>query len=119
MHEMRTECAETKVAAESKFAEAHRLIGEAQEKFTDAEAKLRAAESLQAEATRYNNIAERKLHDVEAREDNLRRQMISFKSEYVNFTMIVNVNLYDLEHVGTRHRLGCSEMFALGVPSIS
>ncbi|KAJ1399615.1 hypothetical protein SESBI_30165 [Sesbania bispinosa] len=81
LHEMRTECAETKVAAESKFAEARQLIDEAQKKFTEAEAKLRAAESLQAEANRYNSVAERKLHDVEAREDNLRRKIISFKSE--------------------------------------
>ncbi|XP_061357610.1 protein CROWDED NUCLEI 4 [Gastrolobium bilobum] len=81
LHEMRTECAETKVAAESKFAEAHQLIDEAQKKFTEAEAKLRAVESLQAEADRYNSVAERKLRDVEAREDNLRRQIISFKSD--------------------------------------
>ncbi|KAJ1376032.1 hypothetical protein SESBI_50365 [Sesbania bispinosa] len=83
LHEMRTECAETKVAAESKFAEARQLIDEAQKKFTEAEAKLRAAESLQAEANRYNSVAERKLHDVEAREDNLRRKIISFKLGYV------------------------------------
>ncbi|KAK7263285.1 hypothetical protein RJT34_30872 [Clitoria ternatea] len=81
LHEMRTESAETKVAAESKFAEAHQLIDEAQKKFTEAEAKVRAAESLQGEANRYNSVAERKIRDVEAREDNLRRQIISFKSE--------------------------------------
>lgn len=79
--EMRAECAETKVAADSKFAEAHCLIDEAQRKFTEAEAKVRAVESLQAEASRYNNVAERKLRDVEAREDDLRRRIISFKSE--------------------------------------
>ncbi|KAF7809963.1 protein CROWDED NUCLEI 4 [Senna tora] len=81
LREMRAECAETKVAADSKFAEAQRLIDEAQKKFTEAEAKVRAAESLQAEANRYNNIAERKLRDVEAREDDLRRRTLSFKSE--------------------------------------
>ncbi|KAL2646976.1 hypothetical protein AAZV13_05G088700 [Glycine max] len=81
LHELRTESAETKVAAESKFAEAHQLIDEAQRKFTEAEAKVRAAESLQAEANRYHNVAERKLRDVEARENNLRRQIISFKSD--------------------------------------
>lgn len=80
---MRAECAETKVAAESKFAEARLLIDEAQKKFTEAEAKMCAAESLQEEANRFNSVAERKLRDVEAREDNLRRQIISFKSEYV------------------------------------
>lgn len=81
LHEMRAECAETKVAAESKFAEARLLIDEAQKKFTEAEAKMCAAESLQEEANRFNSVAERKLRDVEAREDNLRRQIISFKSD--------------------------------------
>ncbi|XP_045829340.1 protein CROWDED NUCLEI 4 [Trifolium pratense] len=81
LHEMRTECAETKVAAESKLAEAHQLIDEAQKKFTEAEAKVCAAESLRADANRYNSVAERKLRDVDAREDNLRRQIISFKSD--------------------------------------
>jgi len=91
LHELRTESAETKVAAESKFVEARQLIDEAQKKFTEAEAKVRAAESLQAEAKRYHNVAERKLHDVEAREDNLRRQIISFKSEYVACILIIIV----------------------------
>ncbi|QCD81571.1 hypothetical protein DEO72_LG2g1900 [Vigna unguiculata] len=81
LHELRTESAETKVAAESKFAEASQLIDEAQKKITDAEAKVRAAESLQMEANRYHNAAERKLRDVEAREDNLRRQIMSFKAD--------------------------------------
>ncbi|KAL1370954.1 protein CROWDED NUCLEI 4 [Arachis duranensis] len=81
LHEMRTECAETKVAAESKIAEAHQLIDEAQKKFTEAEAMMRSAESLQAEANRFTGVAERKLRDVEAREDNLRRQIITFKSD--------------------------------------
>ncbi|XP_014509144.1 protein CROWDED NUCLEI 4 [Vigna radiata var. radiata] len=81
LHELRTESAEIKVAAESKFAEASQLIDEAQKKITDAEAKVRAAESLQTEANRYHNAAERKLRDVEAREDNLRRQLMSFKAD--------------------------------------
>ena len=81
---MSADCAKTKVAADSKFAEAHRLIDEAQRKFTEADAKVRAAESLQAEAIRYNSIAERKLRDVETREDDLRHPTISFKSEYVS-----------------------------------
>ncbi|TKY70689.1 CROWDED NUCLEI 4 [Spatholobus suberectus] len=81
LHEMRNECAETKVSAESKFSEAHQLIDEAQKKSTEVEAKLRAAESFQAEACRYNSVADRKLRDVEAREDELRRQIISFKSD--------------------------------------
>ncbi|KAG4973127.1 hypothetical protein JHK87_029948 [Glycine soja] len=81
LHEMRTECAETKVSAESKVSEAHQLIDEAQKKSTEAEAKLRAAESFQTEACGYYSVADRKLRDVEAREDELRRQIISFKSD--------------------------------------
>lgn len=98
---MRSECAETKVAAESKFTEAQKSIDEAQKKFTEAEAMMRAAESLQAEASRYNSIAERKFRDVEAREDNLRRQIISFKSEYVfldNYIFIRYLLVFDPEH---------------------
>ncbi|CAL0314363.1 unnamed protein product [Lupinus luteus] len=81
LHEIRTECAETKVSAESKFSEAHQLIDEAQKKLTEAEVKLRAAKSLQEEANKYNTVADRKLRDVDAREDDLRRQMIAFKSD--------------------------------------
>ena len=80
---MRAECAETKVAAESKFSEARSLIDEAQRKFTEAEDKMRAAESVQAEANRYSRVADRKLQEVESREDDLRRRILSFKSEYV------------------------------------
>ncbi|KAL4374961.1 hypothetical protein AHAS_Ahas05G0234100 [Arachis hypogaea] len=50
-------------------------------KFTEAEAMMRSAESFQAEANRFTGVAERKLRDVEAREDNLRRQIITFKSD--------------------------------------
>lgn len=83
LHEMRTECAEAKVAAKTKLAEARRRMEDAQEKYTEAESKLRTAESLETEAKRFHRTAERKLQEVEAREDDLRRQIISFKSEYV------------------------------------
>ena len=83
MHELRAEAAETKVAAESKFAEARGMVENAQKKSVEADAKLHAAESLQAEANRYHRAAERKLKEVEAREEDLSRRIISFKSEYV------------------------------------
>ena len=79
---MRLESAETKVAAESRLTEARITLEDAQKKFSMAEAKLHAAESLQAEADRCNRAAERKLQEVEAREDDLRRRMTCFKSEY-------------------------------------
>lgn len=83
MHEMHAESAETKVAADSKFAEARCMVENAQKKSAEAEAKLHAAESLQAEASRYHRSAERKLQEVVAREDGLSRCIASFKSEYV------------------------------------
>ncbi|KAH1267278.1 Protein CROWDED NUCLEI 4 [Glycine max] len=71
------------ISAESKVSEAHQLIDEAQKKSTEAEAeaKLLAAASFQAKACGYNGVAGRKLRDVEAREDELKWQIISFKSE--------------------------------------
>ncbi|KAI9166268.1 hypothetical protein LWI28_029261 [Acer negundo] len=81
LHELRAEAAETKVAAESKFAEARGMVENAQKKFVEADSKLHAAESLQAEANRYHRAAERKLQEVEAREEDLSRRIISFKSD--------------------------------------
>ena len=81
VHEIRAECAETKVSAESKLSEGHSMIEDALKKFADAEAKMRAAEALQSEANRYHRIAERKLKEVESRQDDLARRLASFKSE--------------------------------------
>ncbi|GLU20175.1 hypothetical protein SLE2022_363870 [Rubroshorea leprosula] len=81
LHEMRAESAETKVAAESKLAEARNTMEDAQKKFVEAEVKLRSAESLQGEASRFHRTAERKLQEVEAREEDLSRRIMSFKSE--------------------------------------
>ncbi|XP_050369133.1 protein CROWDED NUCLEI 4 [Argentina anserina] len=81
MHELRAESAETKVAAESKLVEACNMLEDAQKKFSEAEGKLLLAESLQAEASRYHRVAERKMAEVEAREDDLRRNILSFKTD--------------------------------------
>ncbi|XWS29664.1 hypothetical protein CRYUN_Cryun24cG0049200 [Craigia yunnanensis] len=81
LHEMRAEIAETKVAAESRLAEARIMIEDAQKKFTEAEAKFHAAKSLQAEATLFQHTAERKLQEVEAREDDLSRRIVLFKND--------------------------------------
>lgn len=78
---MRAEYAEVKVASDSKFAEARSMVEDALKKLTEAEEKKRAAESLEAEASRYHRTAERKLHEVEQREDDLRRRIMSSKSE--------------------------------------
>ncbi|XP_058069644.1 protein CROWDED NUCLEI 4 isoform X2 [Magnolia sinica] len=81
LHEMRAESAETKLASESKLAEARVMVEDAEKKYIEAKAKLHAAESLEAEARRYHSAAERKLQEVEAREDELRRRLVHFKSE--------------------------------------
>lgn len=81
LHEMRAEYAEVKVTADIKFSEARNMVEDSLKKLTEAEEKMRAAESLEAEATRYHRTAERKLHEVEDREDDLRRRILSSKSE--------------------------------------
>ncbi|XVF15374.1 hypothetical protein REPUB_Repub09cG0146800 [Reevesia pubescens] len=81
LHEMRAESSETKVAAESRLAEAHIMIEDAQKKFTEAEAKFHAAKSLQAEASLFQRTAERKLQEVEARENDLSRRIVLFKND--------------------------------------
>jgi len=78
---MRAESAETKLAYESKLAGAREMMEAAQKKFEEAESKLHSAESLHAEGSRCRNTALRNLQDVEAREDELRRRLISFQSE--------------------------------------
>lgn len=87
LHEMRAEYAEVKVAADSKFAEARKMVEDALKKMTEAEEKMHRAESLEAEAARYHRTAERKLHEVEEREDDLRRRIMSSKSEYVLYNL--------------------------------
>ncbi|KAL8472840.1 hypothetical protein ACS0TY_029892 [Phlomoides rotata] len=82
LHEMRAEYAEVKVAADSKFVEARKMVDDALKKLTEAEEKMRRAESLEAEATRYHRTAERKLHEVEEREDDLRRRITSSKFDF-------------------------------------
>ncbi|KAI3990880.1 hypothetical protein MKX01_026064 [Papaver californicum] len=81
VREHRVESAEAKVEAEGKMVEAHSMIEAAQKRFTEAEAKLHAAESLEAEASRYRRAAQRKLQEVEEREDEHRRRLLTFKSE--------------------------------------
>ncbi|KAL2905554.1 Protein CROWDED NUCLEI 4 [Bienertia sinuspersici] len=81
LHEIRTECAEVKVASESKMVEARNMVEDAERKYAEAEAKLRTAEFLRDEARRSERAAGRRLQEIEAREDDLRRRMASFKSD--------------------------------------
>ncbi|XVE82980.1 hypothetical protein DITRI_Ditri16bG0049500 [Diplodiscus trichospermus] len=81
LHEMRAESAETKVAADSKLAEAYIMIEDAQKKFAEAEVKIHDAKSLETEASLFQRTAERKLQEVEAREDDLGRRVVLFKND--------------------------------------
>ncbi|KAK9109799.1 hypothetical protein Sjap_017859 [Stephania japonica] len=81
LREIRAEYAESKVAADSKMAEARNMLEDAQKKFSEAEIKMCSVESLQEDANRYRRAAERKLQEVEEREDDVRRRLTTFKSE--------------------------------------
>ena len=80
---MRSQLAESKVAAEIKLSEAHKIMEDAQKKLKDAEKKFMESESSSSESRRYERMTEIKLHDVEAREDELRRRLILFNSQLV------------------------------------
>nr|CAD1828184.1 unnamed protein product [Ananas comosus var. bracteatus] len=81
LHDMRAELAETKVTYESKLAEANQMMEDAQRKSEEAETKLIAARSLETDSIRTRDSALRSLQDVEAREDELRRRLVSFQFE--------------------------------------
>jgi hypothetical protein len=81
LHDTRVEWAETKVAYESKLAEARQLSESAQRKLDESEEKLLSARSLEADATRTRDAAHRSIQDVEAREDELRRRLVALQSE--------------------------------------
>ncbi|KAK1300308.1 putative nuclear matrix constituent protein 1-like protein [Acorus calamus] len=96
LHEMRTESAEVRVSSESKLSEAQKMIETAEERFVEVGKKKREVDSLQAEVSRLNSAADRKLKEVEAREDELRRQIMTFKSECVAKEKAISLERHSL-----------------------
>ncbi|KAF8766218.1 hypothetical protein HU200_007724 [Digitaria exilis] len=91
LHDMRGEVAEVKVSYEAKLSEALQMIDAAQKKFDEAEDKLLAAKSLEAESIRSRSASLRSLQDIEDREDQLRRDKISFELESASKEKEINL----------------------------
>lgn len=90
MREMRAEYAEIKFTADSKLAEVNALAASIEEKSLEVEAKLHAADAKLAEISRKNSEIERKSKDVDAREASVRRERLSWITEYVQTICIAN-----------------------------
>ena len=82
LRDIRSENAEIKFTADSKLSEANALIASVEAKSLEVEVKLRVADARLAEVSRKNSEIERKSQEVESRENAIRRERLSFISEY-------------------------------------
>ncbi|KAL6011020.1 hypothetical protein ACLOJK_001464 [Asimina triloba] len=82
LHEECTKSSDIVVSSDKKFAEAHALIVDIEDRKLEAERKLHAADAKMAEASRKNSEMERKLQELEARESFLHKEWSSIKAEH-------------------------------------